>query len=310
MEAQQPPAQDGTAWRVLAAVAGGLGVLGFVTFVGGALLWTRFREMGLPADHAVALVPKADLVATGAAFLAPALLLSGGVLLLIVIATATTRLPDWLRDNARAVAVLTALIAYLIVYAGGAFGGARLAAFALGALALSLGVWLMRHDRALPLFGLVAFVAIGTFTLAVNYERTVLALKVMPVAYVRQQPTKAPRVEYGYLVTETADRVYFSSLPSVKRRQINELREFPRSETDDVEVGELVSPHNARRVAALFAYNLCGRLNALRPINAQGHVGRPHRLCPTRTWDEFKREAGLAPKAAPRSRRAAPARRR
>ncbi|MGO9901731.1 MAG: hypothetical protein ACLP0J_19045 [Solirubrobacteraceae bacterium] len=46
-----------------------LGVLGFVTFFGGAILYVRFRDLGLPAAYTVALASRSDLLATGAQFL-------------------------------------------------------------------------------------------------------------------------------------------------------------------------------------------------------------------------------------------------
>ncbi|MDQ6804163.1 MAG: hypothetical protein M3065_04190, partial [Actinomycetota bacterium] len=61
---------------VAAAVGSGIGVLGFVTLAGGIVLWTRFVQMGLPADEAVAVVPTPVLVATGAEFLLPAVALT------------------------------------------------------------------------------------------------------------------------------------------------------------------------------------------------------------------------------------------
>jgi hypothetical protein len=58
--------------QVLAAVGTGIGVLGFVIFVGGAVIWTRFDAVGVPAAEAVSVVPRELLVATGASVLAPA----------------------------------------------------------------------------------------------------------------------------------------------------------------------------------------------------------------------------------------------
>jgi hypothetical protein len=46
---QPPPAAWDRASAVLAALAGGIGVLGFVTFVGGAIEFARLRKAGLPA---------------------------------------------------------------------------------------------------------------------------------------------------------------------------------------------------------------------------------------------------------------------
>jgi hypothetical protein len=60
----------------LAFVATGIGVVGFVTFFGGAILWVRAREAGLPANDSVAVIPKGVLVTTGASFLVPAVLIA------------------------------------------------------------------------------------------------------------------------------------------------------------------------------------------------------------------------------------------
>jgi len=66
----------GVVGTILAAVGGGLGVLGFVAFFGAAILWIRMTEAGLPGNDAVAVVPNSVLVATGASFLVPALLIA------------------------------------------------------------------------------------------------------------------------------------------------------------------------------------------------------------------------------------------
>src|SRR4051794_7437750 len=50
---------------VLASIAGGLGGLAFFTFVGGAVFVARYRGGGLSGTKSVALVPKADLLASG-----------------------------------------------------------------------------------------------------------------------------------------------------------------------------------------------------------------------------------------------------
>jgi hypothetical protein len=69
--------------KVLGAVGAGVGVLGFVTLFGGAIIWVRANEAGLPANETVAVVPRAVLVTTGASFLVPAVLLALLVVVLI-----------------------------------------------------------------------------------------------------------------------------------------------------------------------------------------------------------------------------------
>jgi hypothetical protein len=58
---------------VLAAIATGIGVLGFVTFVGGAIEWARFGATGLPREEALSVVPAHDLVVVGARTIVPAM---------------------------------------------------------------------------------------------------------------------------------------------------------------------------------------------------------------------------------------------
>jgi hypothetical protein len=69
--------------KVLGAVGTGIGALGFVTLFGGAILWVRANQAGLPANEAVAVIPKNVLVTTGASFLVPAVLLAMLVVLTI-----------------------------------------------------------------------------------------------------------------------------------------------------------------------------------------------------------------------------------
>jgi VIT1/CCC1 family predicted Fe2+/Mn2+ transporter len=80
----------GVAGMVVAAVGGGVGVLGFVAFFGAAILWARLDEAGLPGNEAVAVIPRSVLLSTGANFLVPSLLAAlAFVALLYLIETAT-----------------------------------------------------------------------------------------------------------------------------------------------------------------------------------------------------------------------------
>lgn len=72
------------ALKVLGAIGAGIGVLGFVTLFGGAILWVRAKEAGLPANEIVAVVPSGVLVTTGASFLVPAVLIALLAVILIL----------------------------------------------------------------------------------------------------------------------------------------------------------------------------------------------------------------------------------
>lgn len=73
------------AWQALPAIAGAIGVVGFVTLVGGAIEWVRFWAAGLPADQAVRVIPEAELVTVGAASLVVYLLLGLFAVLLLYV---------------------------------------------------------------------------------------------------------------------------------------------------------------------------------------------------------------------------------
>lgn len=71
---------------VLTVVGTGIGAIGFVIFFGGFIVWARFKATGLPANEAVAQVPRSDLVVTGASFLVPALLAALAAVAVVVMA--------------------------------------------------------------------------------------------------------------------------------------------------------------------------------------------------------------------------------
>jgi hypothetical protein len=71
------------ALKVFGVVGTGIGILGFVTFFGGAIIWLRADKAELPATEAVAVIPRSVLVTTGATFLFPAVLIAIGIVALV-----------------------------------------------------------------------------------------------------------------------------------------------------------------------------------------------------------------------------------
>jgi hypothetical protein len=244
--------------------------------------------MGLPADHAVALVPKAELVTTGAYFLVPAVGLAAAMVLLLIAVKLWRGADDDLLPSAMSTSVIVfsveaafAIVAADTVHLGGVL---RLLLAAVGSAAV---IRMSVRLESLPAYCLVAFLAVGTFWIARSYELQSHRPSVIPMAYSRSQPGIAPRVEVGYFVAETSDRIVFASLPQSPQ---NELRQFPRSETDDLEVGNLSRIDKAEKSAALFAYNLCERLRTLRPIT---HNSDTKPECSQHYISELKNTAGL-----------------
>src|SRR3954447_21925096 len=80
---QAGPTSTDLVLKVLGAVGAGIGVLGFVTFFGGAIVWLRAEKARLPATEAVAVIPRNVLVISGATFLLPAVLIAIGVVAVV-----------------------------------------------------------------------------------------------------------------------------------------------------------------------------------------------------------------------------------
>jgi hypothetical protein len=70
-------------WQALPAIGSAVGFVTFVAIIGGAIEWVRFSAAGLPADQAVRVVPKAQLVTIGAVELV--IFFVGGLLALLVV---------------------------------------------------------------------------------------------------------------------------------------------------------------------------------------------------------------------------------
>jgi hypothetical protein len=79
--------------KILGAIGTGVGVLGFVTFFGGAIIWLRADNSNLPANDAVSAVPNGVLVTTGASFLVPAVLLALLAVALIFVSRQISEVP-------------------------------------------------------------------------------------------------------------------------------------------------------------------------------------------------------------------------
>lgn len=79
--------------KILGVIGTGIGVLGFVTFFGGAILWLRADNSNLPANDAVSAIPNSVLVTTGASFLVPAVLLALLAVALIFISRQISEVP-------------------------------------------------------------------------------------------------------------------------------------------------------------------------------------------------------------------------
>jgi uncharacterized membrane protein len=83
--------------KILGAVGTGIGILGFVTFFGGAIFWIRAEKAHLPANDVVSAIPNSVLVTTGASFLVPAVLIATLALVVIFLVHLRYDLPRKIR---------------------------------------------------------------------------------------------------------------------------------------------------------------------------------------------------------------------
>jgi hypothetical protein len=96
MGAAAPTTADSTSgWDRLAPLLGaivtGVGVIGFVTFIGGVTVYARLRAAGFPAAPALGIFPSQDLVVIGAQTLVPEVLWALGVVVAFGLAYAYLR---------------------------------------------------------------------------------------------------------------------------------------------------------------------------------------------------------------------------
>jgi hypothetical protein len=76
---------------VLAAIGTGVGVIGFVTFIGGVTVYARLRAAGFPAAPALGIFPSQDLVVIGAQTLVPEAISALGAVIVLGLLYAVIR---------------------------------------------------------------------------------------------------------------------------------------------------------------------------------------------------------------------------
>jgi hypothetical protein len=263
------PAQGQTVFvQLLGAVAAGIGVLGFVTFFGGAILWIRFDQAELPANEAVAVVPREVLLTTGASFLVPAMMLSLGAVLVVVLIRLVlhnrgqaTSAPGGGDAPAPGRFEAALLFLVLIVEIGLVWSDAvnvsvprAMALVAFGAGTLAISWFVLLSTRRLVWFGLALFGAVSAFTVATTYFRTTDRPKLEPVALLRD--AEGPRT--GFFVARRSDYIYFGRGPRTTDTPGGaRLVAIPTADVTDISIGPLVSPDLVRRRAARLALGLC-----------------------------------------------------
>jgi hypothetical protein len=193
-----------TTLKVLGAGAAGLGTLGVVTGVGGAIMFERFSQAGLPAEQAVAVQSHTVLLAVGAEALIPLAVTT--LLVLALYWRLTAKIP---RPLLAALGGAGAILYYLIAV-GFAPKAHVLVEVALAtAIVCTAWTWMAGHTTRQDVHALL--LAVGTMALgcAIGLIRTIDAPKVRGAVVVLSHPA---RVVAGIYVAENSEQVYLGQV--------------------------------------------------------------------------------------------------
>ena len=217
-----------TALTLVGAGAAGIGVLGLVAGVGGAIMYARFSQAGLPAEQAVAVQPRGVLVAVGAETLIP---MAGAVLVALTVYAVLSwlvrkRIGVWAVGHLRilrpdgAIAVIWALGAagaVIFYYTQSANHVPYNSVLAVTGVAVGASlIWVMVTDLGVPLA--IRFVVLAALAAVVAGWIGWIRAEDNPIlrsaAVLFDQPagarTTPPRVSEGIFVAETNDRIYLA----------------------------------------------------------------------------------------------------
>ena len=221
-EPSAPPSTTHASFEELIARVGVLagaaaGTVGFIYVVGGAVMWLRFWRADLPADQALALVPRSDLLVVGMRVMILPALAAGGLFLLL--AQRSNGRP---KPHTFIVLAIPAIVLVLVVpFSFGAY------AWPVAATALAC-VWafvLPTHDDRRRLAwraGVAAMIAAAFVSIARQFDH--------PVKLPSATLTFAERQVIGVLVTASPDTVVIGAKGS--------LQTFPRDRIRTVDIGQ------------------------------------------------------------------------
>jgi hypothetical protein len=279
---QAQPAPWDRVSAVLAAVATGIGVLGFVAFVGGAIEFARLSDAGLPAEEALAVIPNANLIAIGAHVLVPALLLAAIAAFLLYLwqlavsayyrfGSATTSTPDsssprnvvrgvLLHPGGRAVALAVLFFAielyfFFTTYSGQGFP--EVVAFIALAAVTSGAVFVVSlRSRTFLWVAATAFAAAAIFASVLAYARISKPSQVRPAAVESKGNTIT-----GFFIAETASQIYLGRTQAEWDKEVDvegsRIFILPKDEVSDVAIGPLMDPPDAYPRSLELVKELC-----------------------------------------------------
>ena len=284
---EAPEAREATPWSqispVLATVATGVGVVGFVTFVGGAVVWARLNAAGFPAAPALGVVPSQDLLVIGAETLVPQVIVAlvavvALTLLYVGAVLITRRIHEQTSKKMQTAAhqassgesglamfcfIAVALVAMLLLFKGDLTTGQFFVALGvvLVCALLAAVVGSLKRRRFLYLAA-TSFILAGVFEGYLAYSRESSDERVRGAAIIRDNK----KAVAGIFVAEGSGRVYLARVSEngaddagvdtldVARSRLVGIAE---DEVSDVAIGDRKPIGEALTEAVFLAKELC-----------------------------------------------------
>jgi hypothetical protein len=288
--APEPPAsatrEDRAGWSqlapILAAIGTGIGVIGFVTFVGGVIVWARLTANGFPAAPALGVFPSQDLLVIGAQTLVKPVIFALAAVVGLVLAYVLLR-NGWDRVGEEEAALVEGNASFLA--ATGMFAFVLLALLAalvpvlsemkpehqdiawlvvFGAAFLAAAVGSV--TRRFLLLITATFVLVGTFLGLVAYWTARNDTSVRAAALIRDNK----KAMAGIFVAEGAGRVYLARVSRRPDGSFDRARSrlvgVDKDQVTDIAISEAKPADQALTQARHLARELCDlQPNATRP---------------------------------------------
>jgi hypothetical protein len=280
--APEPPASasrgDRSGWGqlapILAAIGTGVGVLGFVTFVGGVIVWARLTANGFPAAPALGVFPTQDLLVIGAQTLVKSVIYALGAVAVLVLIYVGILRPFVGRVGEEEAALLTGNASRLAAFGMFVFVGLALSAALLPvdediADNRQVIAWLVVVGAALLaaavgsvtrrfLFLMTAtFVLVGTFLGLVAYWTARNDTNVRAAALIRDNK----KAIAGIFVAEGAGRVYLARVSFRDNGTFDDARSrlvgVEKDQVTDIAISEAKPAGQALTQARHLARELC-----------------------------------------------------
>jgi hypothetical protein len=255
----------GTLVTLGSTLLSGIGVIGLVTAVGGEILYFRFRAAHFPAEQAVSVVPKTQLLTVGAEVLAPLTLAILAAFLVVRALVIRFNGREAIRTRLRwqiaiGVAFVVATLVYYVIAEGGVRRLLSLVTVALIAAAATVGVGLVgfRTDRDWGWFAVAVTVAIAAVASGISWKRNSDQPEARPAALVTYHSAGIS----GLFVAETPEEVYLARVTPVGESAnqgiagTGRLIVLPRSQVAELSIGELEPLAEARRRGPLLLREL------------------------------------------------------